>query len=99
MITRKAEVISTHTVKAWCHEPTRWICLDGKRELVERWKQYFDKHMNCVECGSRAKVESQSNGGNVDASSADDENQQTFTLRDVRYLILQLKNNKDGFEA
>ncbi|KXJ69430.1 hypothetical protein RP20_CCG027074 [Aedes albopictus] len=82
-----------------CRDKDGGLLTDG-RGVIERWKQYFDQHLNGVEnVGTGAHV----NGRNDDASAAEDGNEPTPTLREVKDAIHQLKTNKaadkDGIAA
>ncbi|XP_062704877.1 uncharacterized protein LOC134287218 [Aedes albopictus] len=74
--------------------------LTDKREVIERWKQHFDEHLNGEE---NVGTEDQGSGGNDYVGAAEDGNEPTPTLREVKDAIHQLKNNKaagkDGIAA
>ncbi|KRF97428.1 uncharacterized protein Dwil_GK26988, partial [Drosophila willistoni] len=74
--------------------------LTDEREVIERWKQHFDEHLNGAESTGN---EGRDNGGNAFVSTAEDGNQPAPTLREVKDAIHQLKNNKaagkDGIGA
>lgn len=82
-----------------CRDKDGSLLTDG-REVIERWKQHFDQHLNGVE---NVGTEAHGNGGNDDASAAEDGNEPTPTLREVKDAIRQLKTNKaagkDGIAA
>ncbi|XP_062714037.1 uncharacterized protein LOC134290845 [Aedes albopictus] len=65
--------------------------LTDKREVIERWKQHFDEHLNGEE---NVGTEDQGSGGNDYVGAAEDGNEPTPTLREVKDAIHQLKNNK-----
>ncbi|XP_062710555.1 uncharacterized protein LOC134288750 [Aedes albopictus] len=82
-----------------CRDEDGGLLTDG-REVIERWKQYFDQHLNGVE---NVGTGAHGNGRNDDASAAEDGNEPTPTLREVKDAIHQLKTNKaadkDGIAA
>ncbi|XP_062717045.1 uncharacterized protein LOC134292171 [Aedes albopictus] len=82
-----------------CRDKDGGLLTDG-REVIERWKQHFDQHLNGVE---NVGTGAHGNGKNDDASAAEDGNEPTPTLREVKDVIHQLKTNKaagkDGIAA
>ncbi|XP_062707718.1 uncharacterized protein LOC134288053 [Aedes albopictus] len=73
-----------------CRDKDGGLLTDG-REVIERWKQHFDQHLNGVE---NVGTGAHGNGGNDDASAAEDGIEPTPTLREVKDAIYQLKTNK-----
>lgn len=71
--------------------------LTDEREVIERWKQHFDEHLN------GAEAEYQDDRGNDFIGVADGEDEPTPTEREVKDAINKLKNNKaagkDGIGA
>ncbi|XP_065080620.1 uncharacterized protein LOC135703351 [Ochlerotatus camptorhynchus] len=82
-----------------CKDKDGSLLTDG-REVIERWKQHFDAHLNGEE---NVGTGDQCNGGNDYVSAAEDRTDPTPTLREVKDSIQQLKNNKaagkDGVAA
>ncbi|KXJ67928.1 hypothetical protein RP20_CCG007466 [Aedes albopictus] len=74
--------------------------LEVGRDVIKRWKQHFDEHFNGVEDVS---TKERDKGGNDYANAAEDGNELTPTLREVKDAIHQLKPNKaagkDGIAA
>ncbi|XP_058839558.1 uncharacterized protein LOC131695048 [Topomyia yanbarensis] len=74
--------------------------LTDNHEVIERWKQHFDEHLNGEK---NMGTDDQGNGGFDYVSAVEDGNEPTPTLREVKDAIQQLKNNKaagkDGIAA
>ncbi|XP_058456434.1 uncharacterized protein LOC131433845 [Malaya genurostris] len=75
------------------------LLTDG-REVIKRWKQHFDEHLNGAE---NVGMGVQDDGGNDYVSAAGDGNDPAPTLREVKDTMHQLKTNKasckDGIAA
>ena len=71
--------------------------LTDEREVIERWKQHYDGHLNCAE------AEHQDGRRNDFIGTADEGEVPTPTVSEVKDAIKQLKNNKaagkDGIAA
>ena len=71
--------------------------LTDEREVIERWKQHFDEHLNGPE------VENQDDREIDFSTEVDDGNEPAPTVREVKDAIRKLKNNKtagkDGIGA
>lgn len=63
--------------------------LKDEREVIERWIQYFDEHLNGAKSTGN---KDQDKGGNVYVSTADDGNQPVCSLKKVKNVIYQFKN-------
>ena len=64
--------------------------LTDEREVIERWKQHFDEHLNGTE------AENQGDGGSDFIDVAGEGEEPTPTLREVKDAIKKLKNNKSA---
>ncbi|XP_058449190.1 uncharacterized protein LOC131429160 [Malaya genurostris] len=75
------------------------LLTDG-REVIKRWKQHFDEHLNGAE---NVGMGIQDDGRNVYVRAAEDGNDPAPTLREVKDAMHQLKTNKaagkDGIAA
>ncbi|KRG00484.1 uncharacterized protein Dwil_GK27899, partial [Drosophila willistoni] len=82
-----------------CRDKDGSILTDG-REVIERWKQHYDEHLNGAE---NTGTEGQDSEGDGYVSTADSGNQPAPTMGEVKDAIQQLKNNKaagkDGIGA
>ncbi|XP_058456370.1 uncharacterized protein LOC131433790 [Malaya genurostris] len=77
-----------------------WSLSADGREVIKRWKQYFNEHLNGAE---NVGMGVRDNGGNDYVSAAEDGNDPSSTLREVKDAMHQLKTNKaagkDGIVA
>ncbi|XP_058811271.1 serine/arginine-rich splicing factor 4-like [Topomyia yanbarensis] len=103
----KGKIKSKNKSKSKSFVPQAEICRDkdgslltDNREMIERWMQRFNEHLNGEE---NVGTDDQGNGGFDYVSTVEDGNEPTPTLREVNDAIQHLKNNKaagkDGIAA
>lgn len=63
--------------------------LTDEREVIDRWKQHYDEHLNGAQAGDR-------DGGDSYRSTASDGDVPVPTLREVEEAIQQLKDHKSA---
>ncbi|XP_058449363.1 uncharacterized protein LOC131429316 [Malaya genurostris] len=73
-----------------CRDQDGSLLTDG-REVIKRWKQHFDEHLNGAE---NVGMKVQDDGRNDYVSAAKDGNDRAPTLREVKHAMHQLRTNK-----
>ena len=75
------------------------VILTDEREVINRWKQHFEEHLN----GAEAETEDQDGRGDDYIGTAGEGEEPAPTMREVKDAIKKLKNNKaagkDGIAA
>ena len=66
------------------------VILTDEREVIDRWKQHFDEHLN----GADAEAEEQNDRRDDFIDTADEGEEPAPTIREVKDAIRKLKNNK-----